>query len=120
MHFPSQARIVEVADFKRVRLEIDILKRNRHRNVIQLFEHIEKETTIFLVMENADGGELFDYIVSHQRITEPLAMSFFKQICDGAEYLHKMEVTHRDLKPENLLLQSSKVRVKKSRRTTYE
>ncbi|GMI15695.1 hypothetical protein TrLO_g14052 [Triparma laevis f. longispina] len=104
----EKSKIIEVADVRRVTREINILKKNRHRNIIQLFEVIDKETTIYLIMENADGGELFDYIVQHQRIAEPLALSFFKQICDGAEYLHKMEVTHRDLKPENLLLQSSK------------
>ncbi|CAM9583203.1 unnamed protein product, partial [Sphacelaria rigidula] len=52
-------------------------------------------------------GELFDYIVRHQRLLEPQACFFFRQLVDGIEYLHDHDVTHRDLKPENLLLQSS-------------
>lgn len=103
----EKSRIIEVADVRRVTREIKILKRNRHRNIIQLFEVLDTPTTIYLIMEHADGGEMFDYIVAHQRVEEKLAAMFFHQIVDGAEYLHQMEVTHRDLKPENLLLQSS-------------
>jgi serine/threonine protein kinase len=103
----EKSRIIEVADVKRVTREIKILKRNRHRNIIQLFEVIDTPTTIYLIMENADGGEMFDYIVSHQKVAEDLACMFFHQLIDGVDYLHGMDVTHRDLKPENLLLQSS-------------
>ncbi|GMI33778.1 hypothetical protein TeGR_g778, partial [Tetraparma gracilis] len=53
----EKSRIIEVADVKRVTREIKILKRNRHRNIIQLFQVIDTPTTIYLIMENADGGE---------------------------------------------------------------
>ena len=56
-------------------------------------------------MEFCEGGELFDYIVKHTRIKEPVAVRFFHQIIDGLDYLHKVNVIHRDLKPENLLMQ---------------
>lgn len=100
----EKSRIVEPADVERVSREIHILKRIRHRNVIQLFEVIDTPRHIFLIMEYSGGGELFDYIVKHQRVREHEAARFFHEICDGVEYLHSMYVTHRDLKPENLLM----------------
>ena len=50
------------------------------------------------------GGELFDYIVKHQRLKEDEACKFLQQIISGIEYIHKLGIVHRDLKPENLLL----------------
>ena len=58
---------------------------------------------IIMVLEYA-GGELFDYIVSHERMTEDRARRFFQQIICAVEYCHRHKIVHRDLKPENLLL----------------
>ncbi len=56
-------KIVDVADVERVSREIHILKIVRHPNVVQLYEIIETQRKLYLVMEYAQGGELFDYIV---------------------------------------------------------
>ncbi|GMF15464.1 unnamed protein product [Phytophthora fragariaefolia] len=104
----EKKRIVQAADVERVAREIKILKRNRHQNVIQLYEVIDSPDRIFLIMEHVDGGEMFEYIVAHHRIREPEAAYLFRQIVDGLAYLHSNEITHRDLKPENLLLQSNR------------
>jgi 5'-AMP-activated protein kinase catalytic alpha subunit len=96
-------RILESADRERVSREIYILKTVRHPNIIQLYEIIETSKQLYLIMEYANGGELFDYIVSHQRVNEPEACKFFQQILSGVEYLHKLNIVHRDLKPENLI-----------------
>jgi len=106
----EKSRIVEPADVERVSREISILKRVRHKNVIQLFEVIDTPRQIFLIMEYSDGGELFDYIVAHTRVKEPDACRFFHEIVDGVDYLHSRSVIHRDLKPENLLMQRHKDR----------
>lgn len=59
-------------------------------------------------MEYAEGGELFEYIVSKSRLREREAWKFFQQIISGVEYIHKLKIVHRDLKPENLLLDKNK------------
>ena len=50
------------------------------------------------------GGELFNYIVEHGRMSEAKARRFFQQIISGIEYSHRLKIVHRDLKPENVLL----------------
>lgn len=104
----EKKRIIQAADVDRVAREIKILKRNRHPNVVQLYEVIDSPDNIYLIMEHVDGGEMFEYIVAHRRIRETEAAYLFCQIMDGLAYLHVNEVTHRDLKPENLLLQSNR------------
>lgn len=91
---------------RKIRREIKILKLFRHPHIIRLYEVIETPTDIFMVMEYVSGGELFDYIVSHGRLSEEDARRFFQQIISGVEYCHNFMVVHRDLKPENLLLDS--------------
>lgn len=100
----EKERIVDTADVERVAREIHILKLIRHPHMIQLYEIIETPRQLYLIMEYACGGELFEYIVQHGRAQEREACRFLHQILAGIEKVHSMRVVHRDLKPENLLL----------------
>ncbi|XP_051963589.1 MAP/microtubule affinity-regulating kinase 4-like isoform X2 [Xyrauchen texanus] len=84
--------------------EVRIMKGLNHPNIVQLFEVIETEKTLYLVMEYASGGEVFDYLVSHGRMKEKEARSKFRQIVSAVHYCHQKNIVHRDLKAENLLL----------------
>jgi len=104
----EKKRITDKADVERVIREIKILKSIKHQHIIKLYEIIETEARIFLIMEYACGGELFDYIVRKDRLSEKEACKFYLQIISGIEFLHGKGIAHRDLKPENLLLDKNK------------
>lgn len=96
-----------MSDVGRVAREIKILQSIKHTNIIQLYEVIDTKSAIFMIMEYAAGGELFDYIVNKSRLSEKEAAGYFYQLIEGIEFLHSKNIAHRDLKPENLLLDKS-------------
>ncbi|KAM4640424.1 serine/threonine-protein kinase H1 isoform 2-T3 [Amazona ochrocephala] len=83
--------------------ELSVLRRVRHTNIIQLIEVFETQDRVYMVMELATGGELFDRIIAKGSFTERDATRVLQMVLDGVKYLHTLGITHRDLKPENLL-----------------
>ncbi|XP_075344756.1 uncharacterized protein LOC142402824 [Mycteria americana] len=91
-------------DLPRVKIEIDAMKNLRHQHICQLYHVIETSKKIFMVLEYCPGGELFDYIIAKDRLSEEEARVFFRQIVSAIAYVHSQGYAHRDLKPENLLI----------------
>ncbi|KAK3091988.1 hypothetical protein FSP39_024284 [Pinctada imbricata] len=91
-------------DLPRVKTEIDAMKNLWHQHICKLFQVIETETKFYMVLEYCPEGELFDYIVSKDKLSEDEARIFFRQIVSAVAYIHSNGYAHRDLKPENLLL----------------
>lgn len=86
--------------------EITIMKFISHENIVDVKSVFATTDKLYIVMEYEGGGELFDKIVQEGKFTESTARHYFKQLVDGLEYCHEINVCHRDLKPENLLLDS--------------
>ncbi|MGH0168875.1 UNVERIFIED_CONTAM: hypothetical protein FKN15_058135 [Acipenser sinensis] len=83
--------------------ELRVLRRVSHCNIIQLIEVLESQEHVYMVMELATGGELFDRIIAKGSFTEGDATQVLQMVLDGVKYLHSLGISHRDLKPENLL-----------------
>ncbi|XP_069328189.1 MAP/microtubule affinity-regulating kinase 4-like [Eulemur rufifrons] len=84
--------------------EIKIMTMLHHPHIVQLYEVINSGTSIYLIMEYACHGDVYDYLQEVGRMYEDEAREKFRQVVSAVEYCHRMSVAHRDLKPENLLL----------------
>jgi len=95
---------IDMARFR----EISIMKKLRHSNVVRLLEVVEAPEKLYIVIQYIEGGELYDYAVSKDRLTEDEARVFWRQLVQGVQYMHSRGVVHRDLKLENIMLDKNK------------
>ena len=91
-------------DKMRCKREINILKKMHHVNIVRTYEIISTDKKYYILMDFCSKGELFNYIVERQHLSEEKSAFFYYQLINGIEYIHKKGICHRDLKPENLLL----------------
>ena len=104
----DKKKIVEKSDLERILREMKMLSELDNEHIIKIFQIYENENHYLIIMEYCEGGELFNYIVDKQRLSENESAYFYYQIIEGVEYIHSQGIAHRDLKPENLLLDKNK------------
>ncbi|CAM9814827.1 unnamed protein product [Chrysoparadoxa australica] len=97
----------------KMRREIDIMRHLYHRNVVLLFQVLEDEDYLCMVMEYMAGGATMNFDKESQTFcrpseeqvyTEDRALAMLRNLCDGLQYLHGEGIVHRDIKPDNLML----------------
>lgn len=105
----------EAENWKTIEREIEVLRRLTHPNIIRLHEVLytdddgsAEERILYMILDLAEGGELFDHIIATAKLKEDEARRLFRQAVSALEYMHAHLVVHRDLKPENLLLDKDK------------
>ena len=76
----------KIKNFQRFYNEVNALKTLDHPHIIKLFEVYEDETNVYLVQELCEGGELFDFIVEQEFLTEDIAATVFHQIMQSIMY----------------------------------
>ena len=99
-------------DENKFHLEVEILSKLSHPNIMQIFEFYDDSKNFYIVSELCSGGELFDMISEKGIFTEKEGAAIIKQILSAVTYSHKNNIVHRyayiyllrDLKPENILL----------------
>lgn len=82
--------------------EIEIFLCMDHPHIARLVDVYESAASIVVVMECAEGGELFDR-VTQKRLSEDEAADATRQVLLALNYIHSHGIVHRDLKLENIL-----------------
>lgn len=75
-------------------------------NIVKLFEVIETQKTLYLVMERVHRLDMHGYLTNHGHLNENKAQGIFRQLVSALEYCHQRGIVHWNLKPENVLLDS--------------
>ena len=96
-------RLVEQTKTERVILE----SINRHPFVVKLYYAFQDHEKLYLILEYAQGGELFTHLATERMFPEETAAFYMAELVLALEHLHHtVGVVYRDLKPENCLLDS--------------
>jgi serine/threonine protein kinase len=97
---------------ERSRKEAEVLELLDHPHVVKMHEWFETEDSLYIALECAGGGDLFEVLYSHELnpsqtvLEEKCARRIFTQTALAVSHMHKKGVCHRDLKPENIFLDS--------------
>ena len=94
-------KLIEQAKTERAILE----SVNRHPFVVKLFYAFQDREKLYLILEYAQGGELFHHLSMERMFSEETAAFYMAEMVLALEHLHRtVGVVYRDLKPENCLL----------------
>ncbi len=85
---------------------MDLIQSLDHPNVAKIYEVIEDDKYVYVIMEYLEGGTLFDFLAHNKFISDKLIRLIIRQILDGVNYLHSKKIMHSDIRPENILVSS--------------
>lgn len=104
----AKAKIIERGMVEQLKREVRIMYSLSHPNIIKLHNHFEDDNNVYLILELADGGNLFQKLCKFRSFDERSAAQYLREVALAVQYLHSQDppIIHRDIKPENIFLDS--------------
>ncbi|CAE8588333.1 unnamed protein product, partial [Polarella glacialis] len=90
-------------DIGSIEVEINLLSKLKHRNIVKYIDSIRTENHLNIVLEFVEGGSLAGIIKKFGAFPESLCAIYTLQILKGLKFLHGQGVIHRDIKGANVL-----------------
>ncbi len=110
MHLNTQAAIKvlhgQLANHDRASFltEARTIAHLRHPHIVQVLDFGVEDTTPYLVMDYAPGGNLRQRYPKGTQLPLDIVITYLRQVAEALQYAHQEKLIHRDIKPENLLL----------------
>ncbi|TYK23380.1 serine/threonine-protein kinase STY46 isoform X1 [Cucumis melo var. makuwa] len=90
--------------------EVYIMRKVRHKNVVQFIGACTKPPSLCIVTEFMSGGSVYDYLHKQKGTFRlPSLLKVAIDVSKGMNYLHQNNIIHRDLKAANLLMDENEV-----------
>jgi len=91
---------------RRFRMEVEAMSRLRNPHVVNIYEAMQIDESIFVVvMDFVDGRTLQDLLERVGRIKLQRALDIIRQVANGLYEAHALGFIHRDLKPDNIMIE---------------
>ena len=75
-----------------------------HPNIVNVFEVIETNNTVYIVMEYINGGTLDEHIAQSGKLSEQESVDSMLKLCSAVRCMHEHRMLHLDIKPRNVML----------------
>lgn len=98
----SKLRIARDRFDVQTQIEIEIQMQLRHPNILRMFGYFYDDGYVYLILEYAQKGDLFNVI--HEGLEEKIVAKYFFQVCRALSFMHHKNTIHRDIKPENIMI----------------
>lgn len=89
-----------------LRSEIKIVALIEHPNIVHFSNVIQSADYAYIISELMTGGDLYQYMDKHTRLSENQAALVIYYLLESIKYLHECGIVHRDIKPDNILVET--------------
>ncbi|GIW22915.1 MAG: hypothetical protein KatS3mg068_1922 [Candidatus Sericytochromatia bacterium] len=89
---------------RRFKREAQILAQLSHKNIVAVYDIIEKNQDQYIIMEYLNGKTLEDILEQEKIIPIDRAIKYISDVCLALDYIHKRNIVHRDIKPSNIMI----------------
>lgn len=96
--------IIRTKVVEHTKAERQILEDVRHPFIVKLFYAFQDHSRLYLILEYAEGGELWTHLSTEKMFSEQVAAFYIGELVLALSHLHAQGIIYRDLKPENCLL----------------
>ena len=95
---PSEYSVLGAVEARRLQLEVSILQKLKHVNIMELHDFFEEPSHYVVVTELMEGGDLLSRLRTRKNYSQKVARDLFVILASTVQYIHDQDVVHRDLK----------------------